>query len=208
MDSAPWDAKLEPRPAAFNSIEWIQASKMAERGGIPMNRLFQFHWMDSRGGGSCGATLASDFSFNSIEWIRECFKSTGGWGCWGFLSIPLNGFVWLDLLLAPCRARLCFQFHWMDSGLWFYVYAYKHNLLKLSIPLNGFLDVLFQYVCYDFFLSIPLNGFITSTYCLVCYQVALSIPLNGFPGRQEAASALKLFAFNSIEWIRNRGSRQ
>ena len=76
------------------------------------------------------------YTFNSIKWIRA---NTARRPCGDniHLSIPLNGFVPLKVLL--------------DAS----------EMLALSIPLNGFSALqAFEAHVVHYYLSIPLNGFL------------------------------------------------
>ena len=77
--------------AAFNSIEWIQYCPLGYLDFEILPAVFQFHWMDSQFGGR----VPHD-------------ASNGG------LSIPLNGFLFTDLI-GKVKSGFDFQFHWMDS---------------------------------------------------------------------------------------------
>ena len=106
-----------PAILPFNSIEWILG--LPARASSQQRRLL---------------------SFNSIEWIRSgkfSFEESEA----DYLSIPLNGFP-LRLYMEPQRGL----FYAFNSIEWILEEIVKESLKNykklLSIPLNGFADVL------------------------------------------------------------------
>jgi len=100
---------------SFNSIEWIQDFRPFIFYVDSNNKIFQFHWMDSKIPSVIELSRISNVTFNSIEWIRQ--RQGGDTSAvQRQLSIPLNGFAFLGVSRLGLFWLLLFQFHWMDSG--------------------------------------------------------------------------------------------